>query len=681
MRKRKLITIVLGIIMVLPLFLGLGGMKDVMAVADIPEGNQLVTLHKLKYTLGDNETLPTIENTGDILGASDLGTGTPLARAVFTAYDVSKVYWNTYDTFKGSDAEKSAAAEDEAKKVVPDANTVSFKFAETDVNGEAVYKNDQDVSVGLPMQSNVDGKLRNAIYLFKETGFPGGVVQSKSADFILGLPVYKTNAKGVEIEEAKENVHIYPKNEVKDVTLGFTKYGVGETGIAAGLSGAKFVLKAKSIPDAPNLNGTYYDRGTFGHATGETILSGAAGKVSVPISGLKAGVYEFYEIDSEGVSTKGSNTEKDTGLYHYDDAKNPVVTAYVSTDMTVTYEYYGIDTAKVGEPTETGKPGTATSAEAYNYKVPTPTKKADDTDLDAMKPEPFTISQLIPVNISSYTEFSLVDTFDSRLQLVSTTETALLNEIKTTLTNQDLVDLITGVTISGNTFTVHFDLAKVKANPLKTIKFKVAMMVNVDKIAGLGTPVNNKISFENNFEDRTAEENVETFGKSFLKVDGDKKETTLAGAFFYVRKGDKYLGTRDGKLAWEAPSSTEKDDEGRYVFATGFTPKELDSDDYGKFEITGLAQKPETDDPVDTKTGNIQYELEEFIAPDGYVLLKDTIKFNVDNGTATLPVANKHKGSLPSTGGTGIVAFVLIGVVAVGGAALYFTKGRRQIEG
>ena len=45
-----------------------------------------------------------------------------------------------------------------------------------------------------------------------------------------------------------------------------------------------------------------------------------------------------------------------------------------------------------------------------------------------------------------------------------------------------------------------------------------------------------------------------------------------------------------------------------------------------------------------------------------------------------MKVDNKSKGTLPSTGGKGIYAFIAIGAITVAGATLYFVSVRKQTE-
>lgn len=636
MRKRnKVITTILAIIMVFPLFLGLGSKVVMGEESPVLDGLQRVRLHKVHMPNMPEEEDFT-PNTGDLM--DDFG-GTPLEGAVFTAYDVTAEYWAAYAKSEGTnDAMKSKDAST-AVLGLKDTVTGGIVFDATNINGVSTKD--------LPVKSGG----RSAIYLFIETESPAGVVQGASVPFVLGLPIYNENS-----DIQKEIVHIYPKNEFKTVNLEFTKYGVIEGEQPAVLQGAKFILKGT--------NGKYYNTSSNAFDLEEAaaleqeeqLTSAADGTVSVSDLVLAEGEYKFYEIDSE-VSTSGSQATDADDLYHYDSSKNPVVIAHVSKNMTITYDYYELNTEKqLGSET----------AKVYNYQVPKPQKVADDHDVDVDQEIVFEISQLIPTDINNYTAFSLVDEFHEDLTLVNNDETKLLEEIQTSMTT--LSELVTGVTIDGNKFTVAFDLAEVKKNAGETITFKVSMAVKSG--AALDTDIENKVTFDNNYGPKTATDAVKTYGKQFLKIDMETEEA-LAGAKFYVKKGDFYLGNdENGKQAWALPTGQEN---GQYTFDEGFIVKELTSEDNGYFAVSGLARAD--------KEGDITYRLEEFVAPDGYALLKGNIDFIVDDGEEALPVANKHKGSLPSTGGTGIVAFVLIGVVAVGGAVLYFTKGRRQIEG
>lgn len=637
MKRNKLITGILAMLLVLPLFLGLSSAKDVMAAPEdeMQIVTQKVILHKLKFT---GSTLPTIENDGDILTGHD--STKRLEGAVFTAYDVSATYWNAYDTTEGTESQRTAAAEAAVKDIT---SAVSYDFGPTDDNGKADNE--------LPIKSTVDGKERNAIYRFVETTVPDGVIQGSSVPFILGLPVYEGTT-----DTLKTNVNIYPKNLLNTVTLEFTKYGVATPGNPEPLENAEFILR--------NSEGNYFATDTndftVTSATDTNIkkfISDSDGKVTTGDLALYEGVYKFYEVDS---TVSKDLTNYDATKYYY--SKNPAVVATVNADMTVSYESYDIKGNEQGGLT----------AEVYNYKVPGITKEVDDPDVDVDQDVTFHITHEIPDNLGDYTEYSLVDTFDSRLVLSNDEFTKIQTYFKA---------FAGTVTREGNKFTVTFDMGNFKEYAGKSIDFTVTMTVASDTT--MGSELKNKVDFINNIDPKEATATVKTYGKKFVKEDVDSG-AKLAGAKFYVKKElDKetvYLATNktDGKRAWV---QTMVNDKGERVFVEGYEPVVLTSDSDGAFQIDGLAKTE------NGETTDIQYALEEFEAPEGFILSATDFVFTADDGdTVKDPaklqaVPNKHKGSLPSTGGTGIVAFVLIGVVAVGGAALYFTKGRRHIEG
>ena len=142
---------------------------------------------------------------------------------------------------------------------------------------------------------------------------------------------------------------------------------------------------------------------------------------------------------------------------------------------------------------------------------------------------------------------------------------------------------------------------------------------------------------------------VVTGGKRFVKVDGDvTSEQTLAGAEFVVRDQDsdtaKYLSIDPSTKAVSWVSAKES--------ATVFT-----TTSNGLIDVTCL------------KYGT--YYLEETKAPEKYVPLTNRVAFTVDEqsyvtaGQLISPekIPNKHKGTLPSTGGKGIYVYIGAGVV------------------
>ena len=151
---------------------------------------------------------------------------------------------------------------------------------------------------------------------------------------------------------------------------------------------------------------------------------------------------------------------------------------------------------------------------------------------------------------------------------------------------------------------------------------------------------------------------VFTGGKRFIKKDKDAQNHNLAGATFVVRDGD---GDDALYLAIGANN------------AVTWVADEADADEFttladGIIDIRGL----------DFGT----YYLEEIVAPDDYVLLEDLILFEINAGTYgavdAAVVVNIRKGRLPSTGGSGIVGIVGLGLVLITTTGGYYVKRRRD---
>lgn len=156
---------------------------------------------------------------------------------------------------------------------------------------------------------------------------------------------------------------------------------------------------------------------------------------------------------------------------------------------------------------------------------------------------------------------------------------------------------------------------------------------------------------------------VGTGGYKFIKKDA-QTGTNLSGAEFVVANSDK------SKFAKFSGQNSKRE----YVFDSWVSKDQatkIVSGNDGSFNVIGLT--------------NGDYVLNETKAPSAnYVLLKDgTITFTVVHGkygTSNLDVKNTPKGLLPSTGGAGIYAFIIIGAAMMIGAYIWFKKSRQQAE-
>lgn len=617
-KQKKVFTWVLSLLLMLPLFLGLGSAVYAVEEGDT-ETEQTVTLHKLAF-----DTLPeSIQNTGDEMTWPN---STPLSGAGFTAYDVTSIYWAAYDGASGTHEERVTEATD-AAIAADTTGLASHEFALTDSSGIS--------SLALPTQSGG----RNAVYLFKETTTPAGAIAEKSVPFVVGLPVTDEGGNNRPV------VHLYPKNEYKTSDLTFKKYGVGldaegNQANPVALKDAGFILKDQA-------SGMYYQASTGkfdGTVDAATILfSDASGQVTVEDLILAdGGIYEFYEVDTP-VAT--SQLQTGAEIYHY--LNNPVVAAFATRNasdgsMAIKYSHYNELQVLLTDKE---------NASAYNYKVPEPKKEADDVDVDVDQIVTFTITQQIPKDVAQFTKFDLVDTYHSSLELVSTAD-EILSSIKIDgAATGDVTATIADIT--ANPFIVSFTPAELANHAGKILTFEIQMKIKPG--APLATAIDNQIKFDNNFIPKTAQEEVKTFGKKFVKKDADTKQT-LAGAEFVVKRGEAFLKMTDGKVSWVA---TQGD-------ATVFQ-----SNDQGVIEVFGIAK-------TDELGADIVYQLVEIKAPDGYVLPNTPTNFVADNGKVELVVVNKTKGKLPITGGMGITVFLAAGLTAVLSAGYYFKKRKSE---
>ena len=216
-----------------------------------------------------------------------------------------------------------------------------------------------------------------------------------------------------------------------------------------------------------------------------------------------------------------------------------------------------------------------------------------------------------------------------------------------------------------NSFTVSLTaegIALLEPGKMLTFSYKMKLNSTATPDNGYKNKAEVEVSGDTDTLTGDDEETVYTGGKRFVKIDADLAESNnkLAGAQFVVR--DKNEDSANYLLI--DPDTKEVSWVSTLAAATVFETK---AD--GIIDITGLAYGT--------------YYLEETVAPEGYVLLKNRIRFEVSAASykdmdAPLEVINKHKGTLPSTGGMGIVALLTFGAAAFGIAGLYFKRNGKS---
>jgi len=151
-----------------------------------------------------------------------------------------------------------------------------------------------------------------------------------------------------------------------------------------------------------------------------------------------------------------------------------------------------------------------------------------------------------------------------------------------------------------------------------------------------------------------------TGGKKFKKIDA-QTDKGLAGAQFVVKKGDQF-------------AMFKQDQTDTYLFDTWVSDEaqatKISSGNNGQLSVVGLA--------------NGNHSLIEVKAPNGYLLNENnrpTKDFTVvagQFGTETIKFENIRKGGfLPQTGSIGIYAFVVVGLMLMGGAYFWNRKVKR----
>ncbi|MDR0691020.1 MAG: LPXTG cell wall anchor domain-containing protein [Streptococcaceae bacterium] len=242
----------------------------------------------------------------------------------------------------------------------------------------------------------------------------------------------------------------------------------------------------------------------------------------------------------------------------------------------------------------------------------------------------------------------------------------------------------------------------------KVITIKLRMIVTQD--APIEKSMNNLIRYKNHKNDGSGDnegqddsEFVIVFKKGFDKVNGRSSQLITDGkaAFVLKRNDGKYFGgyTTDGEVRWLNVTGDHKASD----FAAGEVTGSGTTESGDTFSNVPVQVFWTTTDSTNgsASTGKINlpglrkgtYQVEEVQSPDGYYLddSATTISFTIDGslnqstyvgqaGKTLEKIKNYPKGYLPSTGGIGIVIFLVIGISAMGIGG-YMLVRNRKIKG
>lgn len=275
----------------------------------------------------------------------------------------------------------------------------------------------------------------------------------------------------------------------------------------------------------------------------------------------------------------------------------------------------------------------------------------------------YTVSVVVPADITSLDKFDVTDTPDDGLKI--DTSSILIHGEQSSVTVPGWQ--FTPAPDGSPKFTINFDTSKLADYAGKTIL--ITYNATVNKKFEPGTTINNHISL-NNQPKVHGTTPITTGGARFEKTDADTGNG-LKGAEFLVtsKDGKKYLTDTGTGYEWkELPANF--DAESYDPAALDKTAVVLTSGKNGDFEVTGL--------------GFGDYSLTEVKAPEGHALLTEPQTFKVDKDSYdedhVIKIANAAEGVLPHTGGMGIYVIMLVGAVIIAAGIFFLRRNKRHEE-
>ena len=222
------------------------------------------------------------------------------------------------------------------------------------------------------------------------------------------------------------------------------------------------------------------------------------------------------------------------------------------------------------------------------------------------------------------------------------------------------------ITETDGGFTVDFTLGSAAVKALAGQKLQLTYDMKLTATVDPDALQSNKASVQINNDTEqqiTPPTPVGTGGYKFTKKDAQTGKV-LQNAKFVVTNKDQ------SKFATFTTNANGDNVFTKWVDTKDAATKVV-SDANGSIRVIGLLNGDYVLNETDTPSAN-------------YVLLKDgTITFTVEHGKygeSNLDVKNTPKGLLPSTGGAGIYAFIIIGAAMMIGAYIWFKKSRQQAE-
>lgn len=621
-KEWKAIDICWGILFVLSAVLGSWvGQSSVFAATD-QEVAQVI-LHKKKALSFPN----VIQNSGKEMTEFDQYQG--LGDVSFTVYNVTNQFYEQRNNGKSVEEAQQAVQE-----LTPGEPITS---GTTDAQG----------SVTLELPKSQNGK--DAVYVIKEEPKAGVV---SAGNMVLSFPVYEMikqpDGSYQYGTEELDTIHLYPKNLVSNNgVLQVKKVGTAEN---EPLNGAVFNISKTEGAVKKYLHSV--KDGLYTWTTDQT-----AAKSFLTGKTYHIGTADFIEENSEKGQMEIYGLE--VGHYLLEEVKAPDNAALIESQTKTAFEI-----------TENNQTPVEKTIKNDTSKVEKSTPKLNGKDVAIGEMIQYEIKVNLPEGIADkegsmnkYTKFNLIDQHDAALTFhhaVNGANGYALYDGETTIDPSHYT-----VIEQENGFTVAVDPAYIPSlTPGGTLKFIYYMYLNDQ--ANPTTGYQNEANVENDYTKDQTPPTVEvvTGGKQFIKVDGAvSTNQPLAGASFVVRDQD----SSEANYLLIDPQTKAVNWTKEQGKATVFTTEKD-----GLITIIGLAYGT--------------YYLEEIKAPENYVQLTNRLSFVVDeqsyhlSGQVISPekVPNKHKGTLPSTGGKGIYLYLTIGTVLLIMGIGYFVKVKKS---
>ena len=584
-------------------------------VVDTQNEKYNVTLHKLV-----SEKDIELKNTGKEL--KDLQGAVPYNKAKY-----GEISFDVYKLTKPAGGYKEESPQAVAD-IVEKYGTKTFK--NPNIRKVKEEYGVQKVSSQVVDESgNVKFELEKGDYVIIERGNEN--TKQKAKPMFISLPMTNVEGNGFE-----KDIHLYPKNKVQPISLTLKKEQSEKGKANSPLEGATFNL--------------YKGERGKGAKVGGDLKTDNEGKIVV--TDLEVGEYYFVET--------ASANNKLLSKYCLNNDNNGLGFKVIQNG---TIQYFSDDSGRSivfanQAMKEHDKP-------VVNYEKPEFRKDitgfSEDINqvvhnYDENEAIPFDLKTYVPKDIKDYQEFKISDVPDKSVEIDKSTINVKVGD--TTLEKDKDYELVT---------------EKLDGNKAFEVKLKISNEL-AEKIAGKEVIVNYKAKITDKAEmnkvlENTAElnynngvtadkiqdkEQIETYGKKFVKKDAGLWGTTLLG---------------EGGLK-DAHFRLEKENKGNWEIVERF--KDVVSKDDGSFEIKGL------------KEG--KYRLVETKAPEGFRLPDgdDAItEFTLDAkskdaNNKVLNVKNSKDTPLPVTG-LDAMGYTVVATVGLLGVAIV-TKKKKAVN-